>query len=50
MMRIGVLDSGVGGLIVANELRRAFSNIGVVFIADSANFHMGTRAMSNLLI
>ena len=49
MMRIGVLDSGVGGLIVANELRRAFSNIGVVFIADSANFPYGNKSDEQLV-
>ena len=48
-MRIGVLDSGVGGLIVANELRRAFSNIGVVFIADSANFPYGNKSDEQLV-
>ena len=48
MMRIGVLTLG-WGLIVANELRRAFSNIGVVFIADSANFPYGNKSDEQLV-
>ena len=40
---IGVFDSGVGGLSVLRALRRAASDVPLLYLADSANAPYGER-------
>jgi len=43
-----VLDSGLGGLVITNELKDEFPNQDFIFIADSANFPYGTKIDTDL--
>ncbi len=40
---IGVLDSGVGGLTVARELRNYLPNESIIYIGDNKNVPYGNR-------
>lgn len=45
---IGVMDSGVGGLTILNELRRLLPHEDLVFIADQANVPYGERTLEEV--
>jgi glutamate racemase len=42
-MRIGVFDSGIGGLSVANAIKKQLPEAEVIFINDSKNVPYGTK-------
>jgi len=48
-MRIGVFDSGVGGLSVAGAVRQAFPEHEVEYVEDSENIPYGTKTPERLL-
>ena len=43
-MRIGVFDSGVGGITVLRELRRRLDWAEFVYLGDTANLPYGTKS------
>jgi glutamate racemase len=42
-MKIGVFDSGIGGLSVVKAIRKAFPSSEVVFVTDERNFPYATK-------
>lgn len=48
-MIIGVFDSGLGGLSVANAVKKAFPNIEVKFVNDSDHVPYGKKSKQELL-
>src|SRR5271166_999275 len=46
--RIGMLDSGLGGLTVLGALRAMISGVDVVYFADTANVPYGDRPLSQV--
>jgi len=50
--RIGIFDSGVGGISVANAIRRAFSQVGLSFslfyLGDTENLPYGSKSIQTL--
>ena len=46
---IGVIDSGVGGLTVARQLRRLLPGEDVVYVGDSANVPYGNRSADEIV-
>lgn len=49
-MKISVFDSGMGGLIISQELQKAFPQEEFVFVADSINFPYGTKSDEELQV
>ncbi|HBB36348.1 MAG TPA: glutamate racemase, partial [Cyanobacteria bacterium UBA9273] len=47
--RIGVFDSGVGGLTVLRELYRQLPNESILYFADTARLPYGTRSAREIL-
>ena len=47
--RIGVFDSGVGGLTVLRELYRQLPNESILYFADTARLPYGTRSASEIV-
>ncbi|MEP0801849.1 glutamate racemase [Funiculus sociatus] len=47
--RIGVFDSGVGGLTVLRELYRHLPNESILYFGDTARLPYGTRSQSEIL-
>lgn len=47
--RIGVFDSGVGGLTVLRELYRQLPNESILYFADTARLPYGTRSGSEII-
>ncbi len=47
--RIGIFDSGVGGLTVLRELYRQLPNESILYLADTARLPYGTRSPSEIL-
>ena len=47
--RIGVLDSGLGGLTVVRELERILPNESIVYFGDNANCPYGNRPREEIL-
>jgi glutamate racemase len=47
--RIGIFDSGVGGLTVLRELYRQLPNESILYFADTARLPYGTRSASEIL-
>ncbi len=47
--RIGIFDSGVGGLTVLRELYRQLPNESVLYFADTARLPYGTRSADEIL-
>ncbi|HWT55830.1 MAG TPA: glutamate racemase [Candidatus Microsaccharimonas sp.] len=43
-MKIGVFDSGIGGLSVANAIEKALPQAEVIFVTDKANFPYATKS------
>jgi glutamate racemase len=48
-MKLGVFDSGIGGLSVAKALQQAFPHAEIIFKNDSANVPYGTRNPEEIL-
>ncbi len=42
-MKIGIFDSGIGGLSVYNELRKTFKNADCIYTCDRKNLPYGTK-------
>lgn len=47
--RIGIFDSGVGGLTVLRELYRQLPNESILYFADTARLPYGTRSKNEIL-
>lgn len=47
-MKIGVFDSGIGGVTVLNELRTRFSAHDYFYLGDTANVPYGTKSPSQI--
>ncbi len=47
-MRIGVFDSGIGGLTVLIELQKRFPNETFIYFGDTANVPYGTKSVSQI--
>lgn len=47
-MRIGVFDSGVGGITVLTELRRQLPGATFVYLGDTANVPYGTKSAAHV--
>jgi glutamate racemase len=47
-MKIGVFDSGVGGMSVLAELRRQFGSAHFVYLGDTANVPYGTKSSTQV--
>ena len=45
---IGVFDSGIGGLTVARELRRALPRARIVYFGDVARMPFGNKSASTV--
>lgn len=45
---IGVFDSGLGGLTVVKELKKILSNVGIVYLGDTARVPYGTRSKETI--
>lgn len=43
---VGMIDSGIGGLTIARELRRLDPGVGLAYVADTAHFPYGNRCES----
>ena len=48
-LRIGLFDSGVGGLTVLREVYRQLPQESVLYFADSARLPYGTRSPQEIL-
>ena len=47
--RIGVFDSGIGGLTVLRELYRQLPNESILYFGDTARLPYGTRTTEEIL-
>jgi glutamate racemase len=47
-MRVGVFDSGVGGLTVLSELRKRFPDAEYVYLGDTAHLPYGSKSASQI--
>lgn len=47
-MRIGVFDSGIGGLTVLKELRKRFAEIDFVYLGDTAHVPYGAKSPAQI--
>lgn len=45
---IGCCDSGLGGMLVANALKKQYSNADIVYIADQSNVPYGDKTIEQL--
>jgi len=43
-MKLGVFDSGLGGLVIARALRRRFPDLDMVYFGDTLNLPYGSRS------
>lgn len=46
---IGVFDSGVGGLTVLAEIRKALPNENIIYLGDTKNFPYGNRSKEEII-
>lgn len=46
---IGVFDSGVGGLTVLAEIRKALPNENIIYLGDTKNFPYGSRSKEEII-
>ena len=46
---IGIFDSGVGGLTVLKEVRRAMPNESVIYLGDTLNFPYGPKSKEEII-
>ncbi len=49
MVKIGVFDSGIGGLSVARKLEQLFPSAEILFASDSQNVPYGTRRRADII-
>lgn len=47
-VKVGVFDSGVGGLLVASAIKKALPNLDVVYKEDRAHVPYGTRGIEEI--
>lgn len=43
-MRLGIFDSGLGGLTVVKEIKKLLPNISIIYLGDTARVPYGTRS------
>lgn len=48
MLKIGVLDSGIGGITVFTELRKVLSHAEYVYLGDNANLPYGNKSAAQI--
>lgn len=48
-MKIGVFDSGIGGLSVANAIKKAYPGYQIEYLSDPANLPYGSKSPTELL-
>ena len=46
---VGVIDSGVGGLTVAKQLKRSLPNEDIMYFGDSKNMPYGNRSREEIV-
>jgi glutamate racemase len=46
--KLGVFDSGLGGLTVVKEIRRAFPSVDLIYLGDTARVPYGIRSVETL--
>jgi len=46
--KIGVFDSGIGGITVLSELRRSLSSVDYVYLGDTAHVPYGTKSAAQI--
>ena len=46
---IGIFDSGVGGLTVLAEIRKALPNENIIYLGDTKNFPYGNRSKEEII-
>ena len=44
MIRLGIFDSGIGGLTVFREVREAVPSAGILYFGDTARVPYGTKS------
>ncbi len=49
-MRVGLCDSGLGGLAVLKEIRKKYPNNDYIYIGDNKNFPYGNKNHNELLL
>ena len=49
MEKLGVCDSGIGGLVVVDALRQAYPSLDIVYIGDQQNAPYGNKTVDELL-
>ncbi len=47
--KIGIIDSGIGGLTVVKELRELLPNEGIIYVGDNMNCPYGNRSKEEIL-
>jgi glutamate racemase len=48
-LRIGIFDSGVGGLTVLKEIHRRFPNVDIVYVGDTARVPYGNKSKQTVI-
>lgn len=48
-MKLGVFDSGVGGLTVLKEVKRAFPNVDIIYLGDTARVPYGGKSRDTII-
>ena len=43
-MKLGVFDSGLGGLVIANAIRRTLPDHDIVYLGDTLHVPYGSRS------
>jgi glutamate racemase len=49
MKKIGVFDSGVGGLTVVKEIRKHFPHLDIIYLGDTARLPYGDKSESTII-
>ena len=47
-MKVGIIDSGIGGKGIEKEIKKLLPEIKTIYLADSKNFPYGTKKVSEL--
>ena len=48
MAKIGVFDSGIGGLTLASELNKRLKNHSIIYFGDTAHFPYGEKSQTSI--
>ncbi len=47
-MKLGIFDSGLGGLTVVKEIKKLLPNISIIYLGDTARVPYGTRSVETI--